>query len=177
MSRARYERIENPRPLSLNRGVTFTDPFGLCEDENGNWRRCTVTWVGGANADITQETRDLAQRLADSADVDLLLSSGRREGSCDDSLHNCGMAFDISKINGVDIGQGWVYNPEAHALVQQVQNTAQRFSEVRENFGPSGLYRSPSSGQPQAWLWPLWPDRRRDRLFWPHQNHIHIGMH
>lgn len=31
MSRTRYERMWDPRPLSTNRGVTFTDPFGLCE--------------------------------------------------------------------------------------------------------------------------------------------------
>ncbi len=85
-----------------NNPTMFTDPFGLCKDERGNWRRCTVTWIGGANADITDEARDLAQMLADSADVDLILSSGRREGSCDDSLHNCGKAFDISAINGTE---------------------------------------------------------------------------
>lgn len=29
-TRTRYERSEDPRPLSINRGVAYTDPFGLC---------------------------------------------------------------------------------------------------------------------------------------------------
>ena len=86
--------------------VNFSDPFGLCENEKGEKRPCTVTWTKEAkDQKITKEAREVAQAIADAADVDLVLSSGRRQGSCTKSLHNCGKAFDIAIIDGVDIGK------------------------------------------------------------------------
>jgi hypothetical protein len=40
VTRTRYEREWDPRPLSLNRGVTFSDPFGLCPNNLRGTDKC-----------------------------------------------------------------------------------------------------------------------------------------
>lgn len=105
-----------------------------------------------SDTNVTEDMREAAQQLADSADVDLLLSSGRRAqgNDCSGSRHNCGKAIDISAINGVDIGQGSVVNPAAAHLIEHVQGVARGMSAVRENYGPAGLFRSNAPGQAQV---------------------------
>jgi hypothetical protein len=128
---------------------------------------------------------DFVQRIADVADVDLLLSSGRRaQGSdCAGSRHNCGLAIDIQAINGVDIGQGRRVNPEARELIERIQGLALACAAVRENYGPMGLWRSPRSGAPQYLRGGVFgsatyfADDGASGLWWSHQNHIHLGFY
>lgn len=165
----------DPRPLSLNRGVTFTDPFGLCYDkEKKQARECKVTWSDAdrPNRNVTGPTRAMAQLIADRANVDLTLSSGRREGSCSESLHNCGTAVDIKAINDVDIGQKigdvGVANPGAARFVAHVQGVMQGIPSVSENFGPAGLWKASVPGDPQTRI--LDAGLQND-----HNDHIHAG--
>ena len=168
-----------------NRGVTFADPFGLCKDERGNERPCKVEWAAEAsNTNVTPAMTKAAQAIADKADVDLLLSSGRRaEGDdCTESLHDCGKAVDIKGINGTDVGSPGQANPDAMDLVRRVQGVAMGMSEVRENMGPMGLWKAPASGRAQALIGIVigqvsFFTTDRARTLWnPHQNHIHIGI-
>ena len=167
--------------------VNFSDPFGLCKDEQGNERKCTVKWAKEArDTTITAETKAAIQQLADLADVDLVLSSGRRaKGSdCSKSRHNCGKAVDIKSINGVDVGQGHRANPAAAELVERVQGIAFGMSETRENFGPLGIWKRNAPGG--AWQLrggifeggsvPWFADPAAFGLWQDHQNHVHISI-
>jgi hypothetical protein len=128
--------------------------------------------------------RNAIQPLADSADVDLTLSSGRRSGNCaaGASLHNCGNAVDISAINGIDVGQGTVANPAARDLVTRVQGIAMGMPQVQENFGPLGLFRSFQQGQAQELRGGVFggvsffPSAGNYDVWRGHQNHVHIGI-
>ena len=149
----------------------------MCEDENGNTRPCRVEWSDEAsNTNVTAETMEAAQQLADNADVDLLLSSGRRaEGSnCNGSRHNCGKAFDIKAINGVDIGDGQEMNPDAISLISRVQGAAFEMNQVRENYGPLGLWKAESAGLAPNRIG--YSTRSRRSLGLGHLDHIHISI-
>lgn len=113
-----------------------------------------------------------AQALADVADVDLVLSRGRRAkgDNCEGSLHNCGKAFDIKSIDGVEVGFQEKANPKARELIERVQLSAFSMEHVKENFGPAGLWRF--SGRNLFWF----SKHARPELWSRHQNHIHIGI-
>ena len=145
--------------------VNFSDPFGLCVDENGNWRRCVVRWDEQAsNTRISARTKLTIQDLADAADVDLTLSSGFRDfTSCVRTLHACGTAVDINRINGTRVDEA------SSDLVERVQSAARGFSDVQENLGPQGLFGSPRAGEPQYMFF-------NEELQNRHLNHIHIGF-
>ncbi len=144
----------------------------MCKDKDGNERPCKVEWSTADDLDpnVKAKTLEVAQQIADKADVDLTLSDGLRPGNdCASSLHQCGLAVDISKINGVDVGTGQTANRDALPLVQRVQEAARSNSGVRENFGPAGLWKAPAGGGAQS---PF----SNDALEKKHKNHVHIGI-
>jgi hypothetical protein len=161
----------------------------LCKDKNGNERECKVDWPPEAsNRNITPQMQALAQRIAKTADVDLTLSSGRRGSgnSCAASLHNCGNAVDIKAINGVDVGQGTVANPAALSLVTRVQGVSLGMPDVRENYGPLGLWNTATPGSAPQLMGVVQgntsyfaPGRRPgawEGVWNDHQDHVHIGI-
>jgi len=156
--------------------VAYTDPFGLCYDkQTKEARACKVTWseANHSNRNVSTATMRMVQGIADRANVDLTLSSGRRQGSCAASLHNCGTAVDISAINGHDIGQMingvGVTNPSAMPFVNQVQSVMKTMPDIRENYGPAGLFESKSaSGGAQVQIYD-------DALQNAHNDHVHAG--
>jgi RHS repeat-associated protein len=150
--------------------VNFGDPFGLCKTRTGEERPCRVTWSAADNPDERVDPRLIAhiQAIADLADVDLVLSSGRR-GSNPTSNHFRGLAVDIKTINGVDIGQGKYSNPAAMALVERVQGAAINVPGTRENFGPWRLYKSLKPGM-------FAPFGYGTALESQHQNHVHVSI-
>jgi uncharacterized protein involved in type VI secretion and phage assembly len=143
-------------------------------------RKRTVTWskADNPNKNVDPKVMEMAQRLADESDTDLTLSSGYRPG--DDGNHGRRLAVDISAINGVDIGQGTRANPAAKALVDKVQAAARNMPEIRENYGPSGLWKAARAGAQQL---PRTPGdmgvrttaQRLLQLQLQHNNHIHIS--
>jgi hypothetical protein len=112
------------------------------------------------------------QEIAGTAGVTLELSSGLRIG--DKGNHSTGRAIDIKAINGVDIGSGSLTNPAVAALVRKVQATAKAHPDVRENFGPAGLWKSARRGEEQL----NFNDgsAKRRMLQQHHMNHIHISI-
>ena len=157
----------------------FSDPWGLCKDERGNERQCVVKWAtGSTNLDkgAQQAVMDVAQRIADKADVDLQISSARRNGSCSDSRHNCGQALDFNVIGNQDVGTllpSGVGQARSEAMpsVQRVQDAASQIPAVYENFGPAGLFkRDPGPGMRSL-------DRTANAGLWnAHQDHVHISI-
>ncbi len=143
-------------------------------------QRRRVTWsaADNPNRNVDPRTMEMAQKLADEAGVDLQLSSGYRPG--DTGNHGRRLAVDISAINGVDIGQGTTANPAARALVRRVQDAARAMPEVRENYGPAGLYKAARAGAEQVLRRPGdmgagTTAARLLRLQLQHNNHIHIS--
>jgi hypothetical protein len=129
--------------------------------------------------------RSTIQSIADKADVDLTLSSGRRRASCPNSLHCYGKAVDISEINGVEVGRGRTANPDALGLVVRVQGVALGMTQVRENLGPLGLFNAPRGGAAQTLRGGVFGEhdeisfflgKRGPGLWQTHQNHIHLGI-
>lgn len=128
---------------------------------------------------VNPEVMTLAQRIADLADVDLQLSSGYRAG--DDGNHGRRLAVDINAINGIDVGDGARTNAEAMPLVRRVQEAARSLPEVRENYGPAGLWKRAGRNAPSL------PRRVNDvrrgkptsaeleRLQRTHNDHVHIS--
>lgn len=128
---------------------------------------------------VRPEVLTLVQRIADLADVDLQLSSGYRAG--DSGNHGRRLAVDINAINGVDVGDRGRPNPAAMPLVRRVQEAARSLPEVRENYGPAGLWKRFSPSSPSV------PRRVGDsgggspssaalaRLQYDHDDHVHIS--
>ncbi len=81
--------------------------------------------------------------------------------------------MDISRIDGVSVGDGDRVNPAAAKLVQEVQAAANAHPDVRENFGPSGLFKAGVRGSPKS----NYQDgsAKRIELQRDHMNHIHIS--
>ena len=160
----------------------FSDPFGLdCVDKDGNRRPCNVTWSkpDRPNPDVTPETMAEIQALADEAELDLVLSSGRRPGACTatSSLHRCGRAVDISGvvIDGslVDFGQGLgpgAVNVNALSYIGRLQGLASGRPNISQNLGPMGLWSSNARGTPMT----AWYNSTRQN---EHYNHVHLGVH
>ena len=138
-------------------------------------RSARIVWSAVDNPDRRVQSRliNVIWEIADHADVDLKLSSGLRLG--DHGNHGVGRAVDISAINGVDIGREGVTNPAAAPLVARLQAVAKDHPEVRENFGPSGLWKSPRRGERQV----DFDDgsSKRRRLQQQHLDHVHISVH
>lgn len=128
---------------------------------------------------IRPEVMALAQRIADLADVDLQLSSGYRAG--DSGNHGRRLAVDINAINGIDVGDKDRPNAAAMPLVRRVQDAARSLPEVRENYGPAGLWKRFAPNSPAV------PRRVGDsgrgspssaalaRLQHDHDDHVHIS--
>jgi hypothetical protein len=129
--------------------------------------------------DVLPEVMTLMQRIADLADVDLQLSSGYRAG--DRGNHGKHLAVDINEINGVDVGKKGDPNPAAMPLVRRVQEVARSLPEVRENYGPAGLWKR--SGRRSAPVLRRVGDSgggnpSRDaltQLQYNHDDHVHIS--
>lgn len=161
-------------------GYVFQDPvnnrdsFGLCKDANGNQRPCLVYWSKSDkhNPDVSPRIMSAAQRLADIADVDLQLSSGFRPG--DRGNHGRHLAVDINEINGIDIGYQTFANAAARCLVGHVQAVVRSMQEIRENFGPAGLWKASTPGGSQV-NYNNGSAKRRG-LQRAHMNHIHISV-
>ena len=117
--------------------------------------------------------RTVIDEIATAAGVDLRISSGLRPG--DTGNHGAGRAVDISAIDGVDIGAGPITNPVAVPLVARLQAVARNHPEVRENFGPSGLWKSPRRGEGQIYFND--GSSKRRRLQQDHLDHVHISVH
>jgi hypothetical protein len=115
---------------------------------------------------------NVIQEIADAAGVDLQLSSGLRLG--ERGNHGAGRAVDINAINGIDIGTERVTSPMAVPLVEKVQAAAKAHREVRENFGPAGLWKSVRRGEPQVDFND--GSRNRTKLQRDHMDHIHISI-
>jgi hypothetical protein len=111
--------------------------------------------------------------IADVAGVDLQLSSGLRPR--DKRNHGAGRAVDVNAINSVDIGTGPLTNPAAAPLVEKVQAAAKAHPDVRENFGPAGLWKSPRRGDEQVDFNDESPKRKK--LQQAHMDHIHLSVH
>jgi RHS repeat-associated protein len=170
-----------------NNPVNNIDPTGLCVTSTGQPRPCQVTWDPQAsNHNVESRVMEYVQEIADAADVDLTLSSGRRaEGDdCSGSRHNCGLAVDINKINDVSVGgrRGKV-NPNARDLIDRVQGIALGCPFVRENYGPDGLWKSQDFGGTPGFRGGAYQDGSYFAdpgaidLWAPHQNHIHLGFY
>jgi len=146
----------------------FADPFGLCKDHDKE-RPCLVVWSSADHPDSDVDPRLLKhiQAIADAADVDLSLSSGRRR---DDprSNHFRGLAVDIKSINNIDIGTEESANPKAKRLVELVQGAAMNQPGTREDFGPWARYKSTQPG--------IFFPMGSASLAAHHQNHIHISI-
>jgi len=161
-----------------NNPVAFTDPFGLCEDENGKTRPCKIEIspegkaVGTTFDNVKPEVMAKLQQLADSADVDLGINF-TTNGKHRDSGHPAGTAVDIGYINGKDIGQGAETNPGMRELSLLVQSTAARLgglkydpkTGVTGNLGPAGKFNGS--------IGPL-PINNRSVML-AHRNHIHLS--
>ncbi|MBB4637822.1 phage baseplate assembly protein V [Longimicrobium terrae] len=139
-----------------------------------------VTWSKNDKYDPNVDPRvmETAQKIADKAGVDLQLSSGYRPG--DSGNHGRRLAVDINAINGVDIGQGTTANPAARDLVKRVQDAARTIPEVRENYGPSGLYKAARTGAEQVLRKPGdmgagTTAKKLLNLQLQHNNHVHIS--
>lgn len=160
--------------------INFGDPFGLdCESKDGGRRSCRLTWSTADTPDstVTAATLREIQAIADEAELDLVLSSGRRAGACPGSLHNCGRAIDISgvMVNGtlVDFGQGrgpGAVNVNALRYAGTLQGVASGRENVAENLGPWGMWSSRARGTAMA---PFYT-RTVQAI---HYNHVHIGVH
>ena len=158
--------------------VNYQDPFGLCKDAAGKERQCLVEWIN-KNAEMPDaSTQAAAQELATRADADLGLTSGRRAkgNDCGDSRHDCGMAIDIGTINGVLVGSGMVANERARALVVRVQIAAMDMDQVREIFGPGGLFKKNSFGSTAGWTAMVNFGQKRWELWFDHQDHVHVSI-
>jgi hypothetical protein len=168
VSRAMPERTA---PL---RGQLYRDAVasrGPCDTH----RSYQVIWSAADNPNTRVQARvmKVLHEIADVAGVGLQLSSGLRPG--DKSNHGVGRAVDVNAINGVDVGTGPLTNPAAVPLVEKVQAAARAHPEVRENFGPAGLWKSPRRGKNQLDFNDGSP--RRTKLQGDHMDHIHISVH
>lgn len=144
-----------------------------------NERPCKVRWCDAdhPNKNVRPGVMEEIQALANKAHVDLTLSSGIRRGPCyltnrngRGSMHNCGLAVDISAVNGVDVGQGRITNPAAAGLIELVMGTAKTMIGVRENLGPLGLWKATNYGDRQTRFY----NAATQNI---HYNQIHIGVH
>jgi RHS repeat-associated protein len=152
--------------------VNFGDPFGLCKTKEGKDRPCRVEIspegeVMGADLDdLTPETREWLQRLADKADVDLGINS-TTNGSHLDPGHAAGTAVDIGYVNGNDIGYRDVTFEGMEALSLHVQSIAAEMGGLKDtgNLGPAGKFIGPVGPLP------INSPSIRDA----HMNHIHIS--
>ena len=100
-----------------------------------------------------------------------MLSSGLRPG--DPNHHGSGNAVDISRIDGIGVGDGDRVNPAAARLVQDVQTAANAHPEVRENFGPAGLFKASARGGPKSNYQN--GSEKRINLQREHMNHVHLS--
>lgn len=134
-----------------------------------------MSWSAADNPHTRVQERVLKviHEIADVAGVDLQLSSGLRPG--ERSNHGAGRALDVNAINAVDIGTGPLTNPAAVPLVEKVQAAAKAHPDVRENFGPAGLWKSPRRGEEQVDFNDESPKRKK--LQQDHMDHIHISIH
>jgi RHS repeat-associated protein len=155
-----------------NNPVSFDDPFGLCEGEDGKWRRCKVELspdgraLGANMNDLTPETKEKLQDVADAADRDLGINA-TRNGTHDDWRHSTGEGADIGFINGKDIGSGSTTAPGMRTEAGQVQAAAASLSgelRVASNLGPMGKYLGAAGPLPI----------QNPRLAAAHANHIHL---
>jgi hypothetical protein len=123
------------------------------------------------NPAVSEKTLKMVAEVADAAGHDLTLSSGLRPG--DVGNHGRGTAVDVSAIDGVDIGQGDVTNPKAMGLAADVQRAANAHPDVREDFGPTGLWKAQSTGAAKS----NYNDGsvKRQQLQQAHKDHIHLS--
>ena len=158
--------------------VNFSDPFGLCKDENGKERPCKVevspegkaagTTLDGLRADVLAKL----QELADVADVDLGINY-TTNGEHDDRGHARGTAVDIGYINRQDIGDGEKANPGMVDVSRHVQQTAAELGGLKYNpktgitgnLGPAGKFNGRTGPLPIND-----PKTRRQ-----HRTHIHLS--
>ncbi|HEY4319700.1 MAG TPA: RHS repeat-associated core domain-containing protein [Gemmatimonadales bacterium] len=151
---------------------SFSDPFGLCHDENGKPRSCTVSISAygkahGASIDaLMPVVRADLQTLADAADADLGINA-TTNGDHSDPGHAAGTAVDIGFINGRSIGQGSTTFPGMKAQALHVQQTAAQLGGLKlstGNLGPAGKFvgsKGPFSMNPGTTA--------------AHRNHIHLS--
>ena len=152
--------------------MAFSDPFGLCKDENGKDRPCKVEISAdgralGANMDaINPETRQKLQQIADAADVDLGINA-TNNGQHTDFRHYVGDGVDIGEINGQDIGTGSTTAAgmaEPSARLQSVIGGLSNELRVANNLGPAGKYLGSNGPLPIND-----PNLRAE-----HMNHVHV---
>jgi hypothetical protein len=148
--------------------------FALVGPESHLEEAVPIVWSVADKPDtrVRAGTMKVIQEIAELAGVELQLSSGLRLG--DKRSHGAGRAVDVNAINGIDIGTGLTTNPAAAPLVERVQAAARTHPEVRENFGPAGLWKSPHRGHPQLDFSDGSPGRQR--LQRTHMDHIHISV-
>ena len=158
--------------------INHRDPSGLdCRNSDGTERPCRVTWSQADNPDqnVRGFVLEFIQELADLAGLDLVLSSGRRQGPCyltspdgRGSAHNCGLAVDISGVGGVDIDQGDDFNTESTDLVARLIAIAQTMFPTREIYGPLGLLRNANEDG--------WVELINQALQDGHYDHLHLAF-
>ena len=112
------------------------------------------------------------QEIADAAGYDLVLSSGLRPS--DGPHHGTGNAVDVSRIGGVDVGDEDRINPAAGKKIESVQRAAINHPDVRENFGPAGLFKAFSTGAPKQNYQN--GTQKRVQLQKEHIDHVHISV-
>ncbi len=155
--------------------VNNSDPFGLdCASKDGGRRACRVTvspegrWIGtGAKLeDLTQQSRERIQAIADRAQVDLGINAAKN-GTHRDPGHAAGTAVDIGYINGADIGRGTQTAPGMEALSLRVQQAAADLGDLKErgNLGPSGKFMHGTGPLPI----------NDPTIRAQHKNHIHLS--
>jgi RHS repeat-associated protein len=153
--------------------VNFSDPFGLCKNEDGTVRDCKVEISpeekakGASLEDVKRETLKKLHAIAVRADVDLGLNS-TTGGEHVDKGHAGGTAVDIGWINGMDIGNGSNTNPGMLDLATKVQEAAAQLGELKPtgNLGPAGKFIGTKG-----------PMQIMDRIIRAaHMNHIHLSF-
>jgi hypothetical protein len=161
-----------------NNPAMYTDPFGLCKNADGSWRRCKVELSpeaaklnGGATQAILDNSPEVMlalQQIADAADVDLGINVLTDDIGHDDPRHSEGLAVDIGYINGEDIGYKKSTRSGMSELAKKVQVAAATLSatlDLQMNLGPAGRYSGMDG-----------PLSMSARTTDQHANHIHFGF-
>jgi hypothetical protein len=93
------------------------------------------------------------------------------------------MAVDIKKINGLEVGDEQGANPAAAGLVSRVQGIAMGMAQMREDYGPLGLWKRSTPGGTLTFRGGVYgnigyfADSGASGLWFSHQNHVHIGFY
>jgi YD repeat-containing protein len=154
---------------------SFSDPFGLCKDKDGNDRPCAVEMSsygrnnGESLSALAPGIYDKLLAVAAEADVDLGINAIRK-GDHQDPGHAAGMAVDIGFINGHSIGYHHTTSPGMREASLGVQEAAAKLGGLKSNtgtLGPAGVFVGKSQ-QPTPFKNPA--------TELEHRNHIHLSF-